>query len=183
MKIILSNTRINIRPMTIDDLQAFLDIRNECRESLHNNTEFGFEDVYKWWTAGSGGSIYFIIEGHDGMLGYVRTSKWNSSARSVYVGIDIASKHRRKGYAAEAYHIMLDHLFCYHRKNKVGLEVLSNNSGAIALYEKLGFKHDGVNRCAIKRGNIYIDALYMSILAEEWSVKVSPSTQSALKES
>lgn len=52
----------------------------------------------------------------------------------------------------------------------VSLDVFVFNQRAIHTYEKVGFKHEGVLRDAIKVGNQYVDDILMSMLEEEWKV-------------
>ena len=52
----------------------------------------------------------------------------------------------------------------------MSLDVFVFNQRAIHTYEKVGFKHEGVLRDAIKVGNQYVDDILMSMLEEEWKV-------------
>lgn len=54
--------------------------------------------------------------------------------------------------------------------HRVSLDVFSFNQRAIHTYEKVGFKHEGVLRDAIKVDNQYVDDILMSMLEDEWKV-------------
>jgi RimJ/RimL family protein N-acetyltransferase len=157
---------VSLRGMEFDDLPFFLDVRNTCREFLHNNTEFSLRECVRWWDADN--PLFYVIEHDETRVGYVRISNWDNENKHVYVGVDIHPDHRRLGYAQETYELVLGYLFVVHQMNKIALEVLSTNQPAIALYRKIGFKTDGVKRAELLRGNQFVDSIIMSILMSEW---------------
>ena len=52
--------------------------------------------------------------------------------------------------------------------HRVDLNVFDYNAGAIACYQKVGFKLDGVMRHARRDGDKYINVCVMSMLEDEW---------------
>lgn len=159
---------VTIRHLTAHDLQFLLEVRNECREQLHDNREFTLKDTIEWYTKTN--PDFYIIENKDKeMVGYVRTSNNSVSNKSITIGLDIHSKFRRRGYAYSAYLVLVDYIFQLMNYNRVDLEVLSTNTPAILLYEKIGFKYEGLKREAIIRNGQYIDSILMSILRKEWT--------------
>ena len=62
----------------------------------------------------------------------------------------------------------LSFVFDVLKLHRISLDVFSFNKRAIHTYEKVGFKHEGVLRDAIKDGNQYADDILMSILEDEW---------------
>ena len=44
-----------------------------------------------------------------------------------------------KGYATEAYNLLLDHVFCERAFHRIGAHVLESNHASIALHKKCGF--------------------------------------------
>jgi len=49
---------------------------------------------------------------------------------------------------------------------RIELEARADNTAAIALYEKVGFKHEALKRNAMRFGGQYFDAVQMSLLRE-----------------
>jgi len=179
---IAKGNKVQLRYMEFDDIPFLITVRNESRTSLHDVRKFGLADAVKWW--GETKPQYFMIELLDGTpVGYFRTSDWDISwggARRIMIGADIHPDHRRKGYAFEAYEMFLSWMFKSWEMNKVSLEVLSDNKGAIALYEKLGFVREGVKREEVLRAGKYLDSIIMSILNSEF--KANQSILSRLKD-
>ena len=155
---------VTICPMVEDDLPFLLQVRNASRDMLHDNREFSLDECTKWWRSTK--PRFFTIKHNDISVGYIRTSNWDENNLSVYIGADIAPEHRRRGYARQAYKLMLDTLFKSGMR-KVSLEVLSHNRPAIKLYESLGFVRQGVKRQEIVRDNKTIDSILMSITLSE----------------
>ena len=53
--------------------------------------------------------------------------------------------------------------------NRIYLRVFAGHQRAIHLYEKVGFRHEGLWRQAAFRHGRYHDLLWMSVLREEWT--------------
>ena len=49
---------------------------------------------------------------------------------------------------------------------RVELDVITDNAAAIHLYESLGFEHEGIKRCALFRGGVFVDLLMMGRIRE-----------------
>lgn len=66
-------------------------------------------------------------------------------------------------------HAVVDYGFRQLNLHRVCLTVLKTNERAIDLYNKLGFKTEGILRDEQFRDGHYIDVLVMSILEHEWT--------------
>ena len=157
---------ISLRLLNSSDLSFLLEVRNSCKDALHDNREFTLKDCINWFTKTK--PEFYVIEHNKQNIGYVRTSNLSKENRSITIGADIHPKYRRMGYASAAYMIIINYLFYKMLFNRIDLEVLSNNTPAILLYEKLGFRYEGLKREAIFRNGKYIDSILMSILKKEW---------------
>ena len=127
-----------IRAMTLNDVPFYNEIRNECKDFLHDSSFYTIEESYNWFETNN--PKFFIYEIDGNKIGYFRTSNWTNEG--CYIGLDIHKKFRGKKLAFKAYQDFFVFL-----KNKIGkrsfyefyLEVLSFNKVAINLYKKLGF--------------------------------------------
>ena len=73
-----------------------------------------------------------------------------------------------KGIGSWAIEKTLEFAFEELRLHRVELDVFSFNTRAIHTYEKMGFRHEGVLRDAIKTNDGYADDVSMAILEDEW---------------
>jgi RimJ/RimL family protein N-acetyltransferase len=115
-------------------------------------------------------SFAIHVKGEDepvGVISLMNLSEANASADlSVIVG---QKADRNHGFGAEAIERILRYAFDDLGLNRVGLSVFEFNESATSTYERLGFKHEGRLRRAVKRADGFHDALLMSVLKDEWS--------------
>jgi RimJ/RimL family protein N-acetyltransferase len=74
-----------------------------------------------------------------------------------------------RGYGTEALRLVLDYAFNTLKLHRVGLDVFDYNARAIHVYEKLGFRREGVLRDALYYDGAFHDSVLMSILEDEWT--------------
>lgn len=101
------------------------------------------------------------------LVGVFRFDRLDELNLSAEVGLDVATKYRKQGYAKEIYHAMLPYLFSEFSLNRLSLITLVTNIPAINLYESIGFKREGVLRQAFKRDDQFLDGIQYSLLARE----------------
>ncbi len=101
-----------------------------------------------------------------GQIGLLNISHLNQSA-SFFIMIGNPG-NRSKGIGFLASKQMLFHGFNNLNLNRIELNVLENNSMAISLYKKLGFKVEGLKRNAIYKNGEFVNLIVMSILRSEF---------------
>lgn len=83
-------------------------------------------------------------------------------------GVAIDARARRRGYAAEAIRLVLNHYFAELRYQKVSVGVYSFNDASLGLFASLGFAREGrQRRMAYTRGQ-YFDLVLFGLTAEEF---------------
>jgi len=119
--------------------------------------------------------VYFRLRtiADDKLVGFVciHSIEWNNRAGMLAIGIGEA-RHRNKGYGTEALGLILRYAFHELNLNRVGLEVIEYNAGAVRAYEKVGFLREGRVREAVCRDGRTYDRLMMGILRSEWEATV-----------
>jgi RimJ/RimL family protein N-acetyltransferase len=107
-----------------------------------------------------------------GVIGLMNITEANDSAElSVIVG---DPEDRHQGYGAEAIAVILRYGFAELGLDRVGLSVFAFNEDAISTYEKLGFHAEGRIKKAVKRDDVFHDAIIMSIRKSEWRENPTP---------
>jgi len=91
----------------------------------------------------------------------------NWRSRQAELGIFIGQA-RGQGFGGDALRVLLRFGFDDLNLNRIALQVYSYNPRAVALYERLGFVHEGTLREAIQRDGRFYDIYVMSILRDEW---------------
>jgi RimJ/RimL family protein N-acetyltransferase len=103
-----------------------------------------------------------------GVTGFENIS-WNNGTALIYIGIG-EEKNRGRGYAKEALNLTIEFGFEELNFHRIYLTVLEYNEPAIKLYEKLGFKREGVYREFIHRDGRRYDMYLYGILRPEWEI-------------
>ena len=84
---------------------------------------------------------------------------------SIGIGDDA---HRGHGYGKEAMELALRFAFDELNLYRLSLTVFAYNESAVALYEKLGFQHEGTFRKHLRRDGRRYDMYLYGILRDEW---------------
>ncbi len=154
---------IRIREMLESDLLFFSEIRNECaNEYLHDSRIFSISETINWFKTNR--PNYYIIEFSNVRIGYFRTSNYDNTENSLYIGCDIHVDYRGKGLAYNSYLKFIPFVKERFNLSVVNLEVLSTNNRAINLYKKLGFiLIPERNKAILKNGK--------EIVSEFWTLR------------
>ncbi|MCE9581571.1 MAG: GNAT family N-acetyltransferase [Planctomycetes bacterium] len=89
-------------------------------------------------------------------------------------GIQIGEpSYWNRGFGSEATELMLEIAFERLNLNRVELSVYDTNARALRVYERAGYRAEGVSRQARFLGGRYVDVRQMAILAEEWRMRKS----------
>jgi len=97
---------------------------------------------------------------------------WANGAAGIAVAIG-ETPQRGRGYGSEAAALALDFAFRELNLHCISATVFSYNIASIALFEKLGFTHEGVHRERIHRDGQRFDMLLFGLLRPEWEARRS----------
>ncbi|KAK6433182.1 hypothetical protein LTR95_010644 [Oleoguttula sp. CCFEE 5521] len=91
-----------------------------------------------------------------------------SRHRRVDIGINVSSAYQGQGYGSEAILWSLEFAFKHAGMHRVGIGAMSYNTGAVRLYERLGFKPEGRIRDFFWHDGEFWDAVELGMLEGEW---------------
>ncbi|MBT4500438.1 MAG: GNAT family N-acetyltransferase [Gemmatimonadetes bacterium] len=115
------------------------------------------------------GLIIFTIENLEGAdAGGISLHSRDLKNGTFSFGINVASAHRRKGYAEEAARILLRYGFWEQRYQKCNSGCIHTNEGSIGLHRKLGFAEEGRRRRQIFFNGRYYDEILFGLTREEF---------------
>lgn len=134
---------------------------------------FNKQGIYKYVESviGDASRIDFLIfsKETDELVGEVAISDIDRNNRSASIRIAIDKKANfGKGFGSEALIIALNYGFGMKNLHRIELEVLNENERGIHVYEKLGFRREGIKRDGCFFNHCYHDLITMSILEEEF---------------
>ncbi|MYV06125.1 MULTISPECIES: GNAT family N-acetyltransferase [Furfurilactobacillus] len=112
----------------------------------------------------------YVVRANDteATVGWISLGDVQLKNRGAEVGIAIVESQQGHGYGTDALRIILKFAFDELNMHRVHLEVNGNNAGAIHIYERVGFKREGVNVGALYQDGQRIDRYSYGILQTEW---------------
>lgn len=172
------SSRIRLRKMAEEDIELYhawrndMDVMNSTNPSLDvyslQETKAFVEDVIL--TSNSSKSYMIDEKNREKSIGITSLINIDYKNRHAECIIDIGEKEFwGQGYGKEALKLLLDYAFLEMNLHRVSLRVFSFNEKAIGLYEKLGFKHEGVSRQSIFRNGEWHDIFHMGMLYSEYN--------------
>jgi ribosomal protein S18 acetylase RimI-like enzyme len=162
-----------IRLLTIDDVDAFRDLRLEALRDSPHVFASSFEDEARFtrgdflrrmeptetsWMLGA----FPAGAGLVGCLGCYRERGVKVNHRAHLWGMFVKPAHRREGFGRQLVTAALDRARSMAGVTQLELFVASGNEGAASLYESLGFERSGVHpRALCIDGRYFDETLYV----------------------
>ncbi|HEU4326718.1 MAG TPA: GNAT family protein [Roseiflexaceae bacterium] len=170
----LHGERVTLRPIRPDDIDAYLALVQD-EEGLRltgTPSRFTREQTEGWLRTIAEREdrvdLAIVPQGSEELVGEVVLNEIDDDNRSANIRIGIRQPHTGRGYGSEAMRLMLGHAFEQLGLHRVSLEVFSFNPRALHVYEKLGFRREGVLRDTLLLDGVYHDAIVMSMLEDEY---------------
>ncbi|MEV0109274.1 GNAT family protein [Nocardia sp. NPDC050799] len=111
-----------------------------------------------------------VVDNTDGRcVGEAVLNQWDPANHSCNFRILLGPAGRGRGLGTEATRLIVGYGFEWLGLHRISLEVYAFNRRAHHVYEKVGFRAEGVLRQALRYRDEWIDATVMSILAPEWA--------------
>ncbi|MGG4040951.1 N-acetyltransferase family protein [Bacillus smithii] len=110
-------------------------------------------------------STIFVAEAEGDLIGYLIAIGGGArrNRHSVYLVVGILESYRGKGVGTRLF-LALEKWAREHHIHRLELTVMTNNRAAIALYSKMGFEKEGINKDSLLVNGKYVDEYYMAKL-------------------
>lgn len=170
----LRGERITLRPIRPDDIDVYLALvqDEEGRRLTGTRASFTREQIERWIALIGEREdridLAIVPSGGDELVGEVVLNQIDPDNRAANLRIGLRSSATDRGYGSEAIRLMLAYAFGPPGLHRVSLDVFSFNQRAIHVYEKLGFRREGVLRDALLLDGVFHNAIVMSILEDEY---------------
>jgi len=166
----INDKRLRLRPAAEQDIPELIRIRStpEIRSRwMGNNIEREVRSAIR-----ATEYEYLAIELHsETILGAIQwEEETDPDYRHANIDIFVDPQYHRQGYASEAIHALISHLFDEQAHHRLTIDPAADNEPAIRCYEKVGFRRVGVMR-QYERGlnGAWHDGLLMELLADDYS--------------
>jgi RimJ/RimL family protein N-acetyltransferase len=171
----LEGKQVYLRPIELADTDwYFASLYDaETRKLTGTQKHYSREQIARYIEGKSQDSssvlLLIALRDDDTLIGDIAIQNIDPINRNANIRIAINnSDHQGKGYGTEALQLMLDYGFGILNLHRIELNVFSYNERAIRVYEKVGFKREGVQREALFYDHKYYDSIIMSILEDEY---------------
>lgn len=107
------------------------------------------------------------------VVGEVVLNDWEETNASCNMRVLVGASGRNRGLGTDAVRLITAYGIERLGLHRIELEVYDFNPRARAVYEKVGYVHEGTRRDALRFDGAWVDAHLMAVLASEW--KSAPS--------
>ncbi|MFI9383746.1 GNAT family N-acetyltransferase [Kutzneria sp. NPDC052558] len=178
-KPVLSGESVVLRPVIADDAADMLEVLVADGDVLRLTGSHGtlspddLEPMREWY--GSRAEHHdrldlAVVDRATGRyVGEVVLNELDPNNNSCSFRIALGAQGQDRGFGTEATRLVLRYAFERVGLHRISLEVYAFNPRARRVYEKVGFRHEGVLRDALLWEGERFDAHVMSILAPEWA--------------
>jgi diamine N-acetyltransferase len=169
----LRGEKIMLREMVDGDLELIFDWENRSElwylgdvhepvteAEISNFINHSTGDIY------TDGQLRLMIDDLESRtVGCIDLFEFDRYNKRAGVGILIAEKQdRSKGYAHEALKLLSDYCFEVLDLRQLHCHITVDNEASMRLFAACGFVESGRNRDWVKKGNVFIDAVFMQRL-------------------
>ncbi|MDH6609779.1 RimJ/RimL family protein N-acetyltransferase [Streptomyces sp. SAI-208] len=173
---VLAGDRTVLRPFTEADAEVMAEIVQDPEVVRFTGTPSGeltLERLRSWYGSRSAQPDRLDLAVTDRatgeLVGEVVLHEWDAQARSCTFRTLIGPRGRGRGLGSEATRLVVGHGFERLGLHRIELEVYGHNARALRVYEKAGFRVEGVRREADLRDGVWVDWVVMGLLDREWA--------------
>lgn len=186
---IIAHGSVYLRAAERDDMVRFVAWINDNRTSrtLGFRAPISIPMEEAWFERmvadqGKGGYVFTVcLLADDRPIGSVSLMNLDLVNGSAGLGIMIGEPgDRGRGHGTDTLEAIIAFGFDSLRLERIWLDVFDFNPGARRVYERVGFKHEGVQRHAIFVDGHFFDDHRMAILSGEWRARRLPSEQASI---
>ncbi|MBQ4120184.1 MAG: GNAT family N-acetyltransferase [Clostridia bacterium] len=170
--------QISIRKFCKDDIENKVKWINDPQNNtyLHYDLPLEYEKTAIWFENIKNRNDRYdgviLVDGVAvGLIGLLQIDRKNSKAE-IYIALGEQSA-KGKGVAKKALQLMLEYAFATLGLNKIYLCTEVNNLVAQALFEKSGFKREGLLKEDLIYNNRKVDRYFYGLTAEEFTVQTN----------
>ena len=170
----IEGARVVLRPVSADDAEAFVAAMEDAEGNRLTGTHRSFTvpQIREWFGTRAGTTDRWdlsIVERATGRwVGELAILDWDADNRSCGFRIALAPGCRDRGYGTEATRLVVDRVFTELPVHRIQLEVFAFNPRAQHVYERVGFRREGVLRDALRWDGEYHDTIVMGLLRADW---------------
>lgn len=169
--------KVLLRAMELEDMEFLRNMIND-EDMEHNVIGWSFPvsryEQQKWFenTIQNKNNIRFIVETEGKSIGLATLTSIDWKNRKACHGIKLFSDNiKGKGYGTDTVMTIMKYAFEELQLNRLYGSILEYNTASRRLYEKCGWKEEGIERKSIFKNNQYHDEIVLGVLKEDYEEK------------
>ena len=162
---------LKIKNIEDKDIDRLVSLDNDWQTSYYaqfHTRPVSKEEIISELKATKFPNAYWGIYQNDLLIGICTIGNVDLISSKCEIAISLTSKNQNHGLGSLALRLLITYIFDNLNLHKITLHVLSFNKAAIHVYEKLGFKRQGVLREDAFKFGRYYDSYYYELLKSEW---------------
>lgn len=167
---------VSLRPLELEDIVRVREWRNlpEVRQSMYTDHEISVQEHARWFGAALSDEArrFWIIQLHGEPVGltslYDISTTHATASWAIYIG---EASARGRGVASGALRLAIDAAFLDHGLHKVCCEALATNGPALRLYERHGFRREGLFAAHVLKAGERIDVVALALFRDDWAAR------------
>ncbi len=170
----LRSERVTLRPMTEEDLPAYLRFINDCEIHFLGSDGPPVPTslpslLQRFKEHNTSTSPWFAMEVEGEFIGQCLLYSVDHYNGTCAIGLTIGNRdYWGKGIGSEVVVLLCDYAFRILNIRKVWLQTTGNNHRGIRCYEKCGFATEGKQIAQVWMGESYEDLITMGLLKSNW---------------
>jgi RimJ/RimL family protein N-acetyltransferase len=171
----LVGEKVVLRPFNVVEDFPYLEECLQDPEVLKftgSTDDFDRDKIINWYNTRNEQSdrldLAIVDKSLNVLVGEVVVNEYDEANHSMNFRILIGPRGRNRGLGTEATRLIINHVFENTNLNQVTLGVYAFNPRAIAVYEKMGFAVDSVDKNDLEFEGEWIDAYNMKLKREQW---------------
>ena len=170
--VFLEGDGVELRTVEEEDLDFLQETINDPRVRRHlgSRDPINGKQEREWYEerASSDDHVSLLICRDGESMGTVGLHPKDPIGVTVELGIFLAEAFWGEGYGTEAARLLTDHAFRERRAHRVVARVFEGNEGSKRIWEKLGFRHEGVHAESEFVDGDYVDVHFYAALEDDW---------------
>ncbi len=174
----ITGERVVLRPVAPADAEDFLaSMDDEGQRLTGTHRTFTLPQIRDWF--GSRGAttdrwdLSIVERASDRWIGELAILDWDPDNQSCGFRIALGPGGRDRGYGTEATRLVVDHVFRELPIHRIQLEVYAFNPRAQHVYERVGFRREGVLRDGLRWAGEFHDTIVMGLLRSDWEAALA----------
>ncbi|MCD9021843.1 GNAT family N-acetyltransferase [Cohnella silvisoli] len=168
---------ITLRTVTKDDVVAYWELRLEgllrnpesFASSYEESVNQSMQSVMERMSETDDHYIVGAFNDNDdlvGMSGFIREKRLKLKHKGLIWGVYVTTDYRQQGIGKKMIEEIVTRAKSIKGLTQINLSTMATNEAGIRLYQSLGFETYGVERKALKVGDVYLDEHLMALHLE-----------------